>query len=73
MRSRNSEAQWRHHEEEEILEFVPSMGISEDEFKKTKDSAYHPPLIKTPQEMEEQEWQNPKKYKLIKEMNYLKF
>jgi hypothetical protein len=53
MRSRNSEAQWRHHEEEEILEFVRSMGISEDELKKTKDSVYHPPLIKTPQEMEE--------------------
>jgi hypothetical protein len=48
------------------------MGIPEELFKKTKDSAYYPPLFQKPEEIEEQEWQNPKKYKLIKEMKDLK-
>jgi hypothetical protein len=66
MRSRNPEAQWLHHEEE-VLEFVQNMGIPKAEFMKTKDSLYHLLLFKTLEEIDELDWQNPKKYKLIKE------
>jgi adenylate cyclase class IV len=40
LESMNTEAMKRREEEEEVLEFVRTMGIPEDLFKKTKDSAY---------------------------------
>jgi hypothetical protein len=72
MRSKHFEAQSRREEEEEVLEFVRSLGISENEFLKTKDSAYHPPAFQTAEELEERKWQNPKYYKMVQEMESLK-
>jgi hypothetical protein len=57
MKSWNPEAQWRRCEEEEILEFVEQLGITKEEFKKTKDTLYHPsPVDEAAEKAKEEKW-----------------